>query len=887
MAAFLLLFGLLSSHSILETARDALFLSKLPAGRLPWVYMGVAAVSLAITQAQLRFGRGLSRRTAVAVFTLVSSAITFAFFLAIDRLGSPGLFALYIWSGVLTTLVLVHFWTLLGTTFSIAQAKRVYGFIGTGSVAGAIAGSALASALGTIVSARHLLAVSAAGFLASSMIPRLFRDVGGPSEQSAEKDGLVESAIYVAQNPYARRLGAFVIVSTAALTVADFTFKSIVAAEVPKASLASFFGTTYLALNALSLVAQVGLVAVILRRFHLGVALAVLPIFLAAGSIGVVAFSGIAAALAVKGADGVLKHSLHRTASELLFVPIPDRSRARVKAFVDVIGQRGGQTAASLIVLALASFGAPVAVAGVLLAGLSIVWILGAFDLRRSYVELVRRNVEGEHRASDFPELDVASLETLYATLDSADDVRVVAALDVLEREGRSRVVPALILHHPSERVVTRALALLTKDGRRSAVPTIDRLLDHASAAVRASVIAARSVLEPDDDLLRARLLVEDSPEVRAAITVNLIASGAIVGTDADGALRAIAREGSEASRIALATAMRQRRATGFDGVLLELARSVEPDVRIAAIRALGEIRSPASISGLIDCLEDDASRRAVREELLRFGDAAFDALVAALADGAVPARVRAEVPRVIASFARDDRAPILLARLPEEEDGLVRYRIIRALEAMVSRDPTLALDRGILARAIDDHVSRAYRYLDRRLVLSAGAERDVSRKTPGHEILIRSLQDKERNAESRLFRLLALAHPNASFGDIASAIRSRDEKRRASAIELIENVLEPPLRGAVVGLVDGISDRDRLAAAGPYHRPVELDYEALLALMLASSSESVRAMTAYHIGELRLAKLLPDLETLAVSGRGGPDVDLAVSRLSEVSLAR
>ena len=42
---------------------------------------------------------------------------------------------------LLTTLVLVHFWTLVGNLFTVSQAKRLYGFIGAGSVLGAIAGS--------------------------------------------------------------------------------------------------------------------------------------------------------------------------------------------------------------------------------------------------------------------------------------------------------------------------------------------------------------------------------------------------------------------------------------------------------------------------------------------------------------------------------------------------------------------------------------------------------------------------------------------------------------------------------------------------------------------------------------------------------------------------
>ena len=41
--AFLVLFGILAAHTILETARDALFLARLPPSQLPWMYLAMAA----------------------------------------------------------------------------------------------------------------------------------------------------------------------------------------------------------------------------------------------------------------------------------------------------------------------------------------------------------------------------------------------------------------------------------------------------------------------------------------------------------------------------------------------------------------------------------------------------------------------------------------------------------------------------------------------------------------------------------------------------------------------------------------------------------------------------------------------------------------------------
>src|SRR5688572_28723760 len=82
-AAFLVLFAFVASHTMLETARDALFLAKVPATHLPWVFIGIAALSIAVTQIQQRFAGNLGGRIALAVWIAVAGLVTFAFWLLV------------------------------------------------------------------------------------------------------------------------------------------------------------------------------------------------------------------------------------------------------------------------------------------------------------------------------------------------------------------------------------------------------------------------------------------------------------------------------------------------------------------------------------------------------------------------------------------------------------------------------------------------------------------------------------------------------------------------------------------------------------------------------------------------------------------------------------
>ena len=81
MAASLTLFGTLAGHTLLETARDALFLSRLPASQLPWAYLAIAALAVAISLGPRRRASPKLRSFGFAALLFVCSGITALFWL--------------------------------------------------------------------------------------------------------------------------------------------------------------------------------------------------------------------------------------------------------------------------------------------------------------------------------------------------------------------------------------------------------------------------------------------------------------------------------------------------------------------------------------------------------------------------------------------------------------------------------------------------------------------------------------------------------------------------------------------------------------------------------------------------------------------------------------
>ncbi|HEY7514812.1 MAG TPA: hypothetical protein VIC87_10055, partial [Vicinamibacteria bacterium] len=272
--------------------------------------------------------------------------------------------------------------------------------------------------------------------------------------------------------------------------------------------------------------------------------------------------------------------------------------------------------------------------------------------------------------------------------------------------------------------------------------------------------------------------------------------------------------------------------------------------------------------------------RSAARDALLAYGEEGLVFLAEALEDHALPHELRRHLPRTIALFSAQEAADVLQRHLPAETDGMVRFKMLRALNRLAA-DPGVLFDADLLRRATEATVEAAFRLVDWRRVLEEGAIADPRRATPGHELLVRLLRDKETHALERVFRLLALQFRDEDFRGIYFGLRNNDARVRSSSRELLENLVKAPLRMPLLALVDDAQDWDRLQRAAPFYSPRLVDYETLLARILDEPGESMRCIAIYHVGELGLVELKPRLLTFRPEETG-----FFLSRVVERTLA-
>jgi AAA family ATP:ADP antiporter len=848
LAAFIVLFGTLAAHTILETGRDALFLARLPAHQLPWMYLAMAALAVLFTRTKAARLAGLRLLPSIMA---ACACGTFVFW-ATGAHGPWALRALYVWTGLVATLVPVAFWLLLGETFTIAQARRLYAAIALGSPLGAMAGAAFARGLLSGSDARHLIAASAAVLLltalgAGRLVTAAARAL--PLDAPVGDAPPPEESVGPRHHTYLAHVAGLVLLSTIAFTLGDYVFKSAVAQAVEPAALGTFFATFHLAVNALAIVAQVFLSGALMRVFGVSRALAVLPLLVMPAAAGVAVGAGLAGAVLLKTVDGALRPALNRVGVELLFVPVPEALRSAAKPTIDVFGARGGQALASVFILAAVAWGGGPTVIASAAAVTCVAWAGVALALQPRYLNLFRAAVR-ERKLLDggaLPALDLSSLEALFGALNSRDDREVLAALELLAGQGRARVVPALLLHHPSKPVVLRTLTLLTETERDDWIPIADRLLERDDAEIRAAALRARTTAQPDEWVLR-RASQDASPLVRATAFVGLIASGSD-SEDAWRGLTELAASPSLATRVALAQAIERQPAPAFEGVLLQLGRSSDAGLINHVARAMAKVRSPAFLATLVGWLGIREVRDAAREALREYGDRALRALDEALDDAHCPARLREHIPRTISLFPPGQAVAVLQRRLATERDGSVRFKMLRGLGRIATDHPDVVFDEALVREEEARTVAAAVEALRFRVRLVKGAEQDAARATAAHRLLVTLLRDKESHRIERFFRLLQLRFRKEDVRAIHRGLGNADRRVRAASRELLENLLEEPLRATVMALVDDLPDEERLARV-PGEPELDGDYRRLLTLMVEAGSSPLGSLAAFHAAE-------------------------------------
>jgi ATP:ADP antiporter, AAA family len=347
--------AILVAHQVAAKAfRDAAFLGAWPATALPLMTIATAA----LTGALVPFFSGLLARFPPVMVVTVGFAVS-----AVAHAGEWTFFdggravsvVVYLHLAAVGAVLLSGFWALVDERYDPQGARASYGRIAAAGTAGGIAGSFAAERLASefapasvLVLLAVLQALCAAGVVTMRRAPALLA-----RSRSGEPSG-VREAFY---SPYVRTIALFVVLTSAAAAMIDFLLKSNVRAAFGAGpDLLRFFALFYGTVQVVTFVAQMASGRAV-RQFGVGGAVNALPAGVGIASIAALLVPAWPILAALRGSEAVLRNSLFRGGYELLFVPMDAATRRRVKVMLDVLCDRAGEAAGSVIVQLLLAAG--------------------------------------------------------------------------------------------------------------------------------------------------------------------------------------------------------------------------------------------------------------------------------------------------------------------------------------------------------------------------------------------------------------------------------------------------------------------------------------------------------------------------------------------------
>ena len=405
--SFLYFFCILSAYYMLRSVREAMAIVS-GVQNIPWLFTGTFTIMLLAAPV---FGWVSSRypRKAflpwVYYFFIANILIFFAAFTYGHYVGLSQVWisrAFFVWLSVFNLFVVSVFWSFMADIYSKEQSRRLFGVISAGGSTGALLGPMATSVLVVPIGFQNLLPLSSMLLLlAVYCVYRLRRRIRAQRQESADgADSSVESADALDGTALA---GIRIVLSTRyfiaiamALACANFLGGAtyMYMAELVSGAFDStdrqtqVFALLDALVNAFSLVCQLLIVKYTIRRFGIGLTLALLPI------VSIIGFSLLAVnpAFILLAVLQVLRRSigygLSKPASDMLYSVVSVEAKYKAKNFIDTAVYRGWDLLATWTIRSLSSIG--FSGVAMLCVPIAVIWTGLCFWIGREYQRLDR-----------------------------------------------------------------------------------------------------------------------------------------------------------------------------------------------------------------------------------------------------------------------------------------------------------------------------------------------------------------------------------------------------------------------------------------------------------------------------------------------------------------
>ncbi len=828
------IFLIISTLLVVKPSVNGLFLSKIGVESLPLAFILVALFAALLSSLYARFlGKAtLNRILLTTLGVSVGLFVLFGFLLRGNRVEGWVLYSFYIWTAIFGVLTASQFWILANMVFNAREARRLFGFIGAGAIAGGVFGGYLTTLLAEWIGSENLPFVGAG--LLFFCIP-ITNFIWNKNVLKVQTKFQRRKKIAKAERPFQlirksshlTYLAGIIGVGVIVAKLVDYQFNAIASAKITDPDeLTAFFGFWFSNFNVISLLVQLLLTRRIVGTLGVGSSLFFLPATILLGAVFVFFIPQLWAAIFIKMTDGSLKQSVNKAAVELLALPIPVEIKNQTKTFIDVVVDSIATGIGGVILIFLVNgLDLSSRFISLMIFALIGLWFFFVWKVRKAYLQSFKRNMQ-RALGSQKDDLDLKNesvVGDLKQVLESGSEEQILYVLKKLKNQPDERFLSSFqnLLVHPSDRVKEESVRNLYFLKTQNLSEVIRPFIQYPAQEVKIAAFDYLLAHSPEDSMVLIENYLQDADyKIRLAALVglaeesrdNLVLKEKF---ELEKRLRALYDELSDISdlkrqnfyKIGLLKALGLAKTPNYFPMIEAFFKQEDIQVIRQAVLSAGDTLHAHFLPALIQFLGDPALADAARAALVKYGREIIAVLRTSIQSPEARPEIMRMIPSIVENFG-DQSAVDLLFQLMENSDPETRLAALRSLNQLKIRHGYLHFyEKNVLPSLLGE--VRLYQdtlsilYVQRHAVNRRQSLEKVAKIKAARFFLIQLLEKRLDASMERIFRLLGLKYPPEDVISIYEGVQSPQPDLRANALEYLDNLLDSGLKKVLIPIVE------------------------------------------------------------------------------------
>jgi AAA family ATP:ADP antiporter len=855
---------------IIKPIVNALFLSELGADNLPYGYLLVALIAVITTYFYNQWVKKFSFNK-VTIITLVFFSLSFIFLgliIIYSALTHWLLYIYYIGVSLFAVIATSQFWILANLVFNAREAKRLFGFIGAGAIAGGVFGGYLTSIIASNYGNATTIIIAAIFLL---MCIPILQKIWALRIKKLNKYVIAQRKDYDSETHEpalriiykSKHLTYLALITGLGVIVAklvDFQFSDFANNAIPDPDeLASFFGFWFSSFNVIALGLQLFLTNRVLSKLGVSSTLLILPLGMALGCLLFLTFPELWVLIIIKGIDGSIKQSLNKAAVELSIMPIPFNVKNQAKSFIDVaVDSIATGLAGLMLIFFIKRLDLPSTYITIIVLLLTFIWIILIYKLREAYFNSFRLNIQRNLASNTIKSKSLQKETTISLTrdiLNSNDEIEILQILDRFNIYKIKSLRPEIIklLDFPSNRVKAEIIKQLNHHDNGVAIDNIkpciysnddvlvhtalsyilehtsisqfdffSEYLDHKDPFISSAALLCLSEEASDNDSLGRRFQLKNRIEKRLNI----------VSLDDD-----LSRQEDVAKLLLTIAHSKYKMYYSYINVNLQNKNTY---IVKYAIKAAGITTEDQYTKILIQFLENKQYRKTAIKALKNYSSGIANTILQLEQNDELNNTAKRYLPLLVQSFNNQNSVKILM-RFLKSKDVIIRYESTKALIALKSKNENLFYNK----RRLKKEIIRECRYGKESLeaiasmrhiansnfdkVLSVDQINEIS---IARNSIINVLDEQLQTSLKTVFKLLSLLYDEADIKVSYSGIISDVKEAKHNALEFLDNLLQSQIKAQIFPLIEHYSfENSETNYVSPLHIELLKEFDLLKSL--------------------------------------------------------